>query len=166
MARELLDRCAEALQMTRINVSACALLVAASLAGCRGTDNVEYAGEVHVTSPELVQIGPGIQVIADADEPIFFVGGDYWLYRDGNWFRSNDYRGGYARVDHERVPQELRDVDHPQRYAHYSRNRERTRAAREPTTRTRSRPTTLAPPQPQSPASEQDPSTTTAPHAR
>lgn len=146
--------------MTRMNVSACAVLVAASLAGCAGTGDVEYAGEVHVTSPQLVQISPGVQVIADADEPIFYVSGDYWLYRDGYWFRSNDYRSGYARIEYRRVPQELRDVDRPQLYAHYNRNRDRMRASRETTMRTRSQPTPLAPPQQQTPAPEQEPSTT------
>ncbi len=160
MARELLEGCAEVLQMTRMNVSACAVLVAASLAGCAGTGDVQYAGEVHVTSPQLVQLSPGVQVIADADEPIFFVSGDYWLYRDGYWFRSKDYRSGYARVEYQRVPQELRDVDRPQLYAHYNRNRDRLRASRESSTRTRSQPTPLAPPQQQTPAPDQEPSTT------
>lgn len=153
--------------MTRTRVSACAVLVAASLAGCGSTRDVQYAGEVHVTSPELVQLGPGVQVIADADEPIFFTGGDYWLYRDGYWFRSNDYRSGYARIEYRAVPQELRDIDKPQLYVHYSRNA-RTRAARADSTRTRSRPTPLAPEHEQMPMEEQtqsssptSPSTTT-----
>lgn len=151
--------------MTRMNVSACALLVAASLAGCAGTGDVQYAGEVHVTSPQLVQVSPGVQVLADADEPIFYVSGDYWLYRDGYWFRSDYYQTGYARVEYRRVPQELRDVERPQLYAHYNRNRDRLRAARESNMRTRSQPTPLAPMQQQTPAPEQEQASPTGPSA-
>lgn len=133
--------------MTKTRVSACALVVAASLAGCAGTGDVEYAGEVRVTSPDLVAIGPGVQVIADADEPIFYSSGDYWLYRDGYWFRSDDYRSGYARVEYRAVPQAIRDIDRPQRYVHYNRTAA-TRAARGPTMRTRSPAQPIQEPQP------------------
>ncbi len=124
--------------MTTKRVSACIFVVASSLAGCRGTGEVEYAGEVHVTSPELVEVSPGVQVIADADEPIFYSHGAYWLYRDGYWFRSNDYGRGYARVELTIVPTEVRVIERPQLYVHYSRNYNRTRAARTPNIRQRS----------------------------
>src|SRR6185503_18016444 len=114
--------------MSRTRVSACALFVAASLAGCTGTGDVEYAGEVHVTSPELVYVSPGVQVVADADEPIFYAHGDYWLYRDGYWMRSNDYQRGYVRVEYTYVPQEVRVIERPQIYVQYRRNYGRDRA--------------------------------------
>ena len=124
--------------MTRTRVSALLFVVASSLAGCTGTGDVEYAGEVRVTSPELVEIGPGVQVIADADEPIFFAQGDYWLYRDGYWFRSRDYRSGYARVEFTYVPTQVRVIERPERYVHYRSNLGRNRAARSPQVQRRS----------------------------
>jgi hypothetical protein len=118
----------------------CAWVVAVSLAGCMGTGEVEYAGEVRVTSPDLIEISPGVQVIADADEPIFYSHGDYWLYRDGYWLRSNDYRRGYARVEITYVPQEVRVIERPQLYVQYRRHYGANRAARTPDMRRRSQP--------------------------
>ena len=114
--------------MTRTRISACIFVVASSLAACTGTGDVEYAGEVHVASPELIAVSPGVQVIADADEPIFYASNDYWLYRDGYWFRSNDYRRGYARVEFSYVPQQLRAIEIPQSYVHYRSHMGRDRA--------------------------------------
>ena len=108
--------------MKRTTVSACVFVVAASLAGCGATGDVEYSGEVRVTSPELVAISPGVQVVEDADEPLFYADNNYWLYRDSTWYRSDSYRGGFARVDYTYVPSEIRTIDRPQVYVQYRRN--------------------------------------------
>ena len=99
---------------------------------------MEYAGEVNVTSPELVAISPGVQVVADADEPLFYTQGAYWLYRDGYWFTSSNYYRGFARVDFAVVPQQLRTLERPETYARYERNRGSTRQARTPQMQRRS----------------------------
>ena len=146
--------------MTRTRISACIFVVASSLAACTGTGDVEYAGEVQVSSPELIAVSPGVQVIADADEPIFYANNDYWLYRDGYWFRSNDYRRGYVRVEFSYVPQQIRTIEQPQTYAHYRSHMGRDRAARTPDMRTRSQqpqaqptqPPTYPPPAPSQPS--------------
>ena len=38
--------------------------------------------------PDLVYAAPGVQVIADYDEPVFFSDGLYWRYSGGYWYRS------------------------------------------------------------------------------
>jgi hypothetical protein len=106
-----------------------------------GTGEVDYAGEVRVTSPELIEIYPGVQVIADADEPIFYSHDRYWLYRDGYWHRSTDYRRDYTRVEMTNVPQEVRVIERPQLYVQYRRHYTHDRAARTPDMRRRSQPT-------------------------
>lgn len=116
--------------MRRLRVSACVFAAAASLAACTGSGDVEYAGEVRVTSPELVEIRPGVQVIADADEPLFYADGYYWLYRDGYWLRSDSYRGGFAAVEISYVPERVRAIDQPQLYVQYRRHMGRERQAR------------------------------------
>ena len=93
-----------------------------AILGCAGTGEVEYSGGVVVQSPELVTVQPGVAVIADADAPLFYSDGFYWLYRDGVWLRSDSYRGGFARVDIHLVPQHVRYIDHPEHYTHYSRH--------------------------------------------
>lgn len=130
-------------------VSACVFVVAASLAGCAPTGDVDYAGEVHVTSPELVTISPGVQVVADADEPLFYSDGMYWLYRDNHWYRSDSYRGGFARVEYSYLPQRIRVIEQPQTYVQYRRHGE-GRYARERQMQTRSQqsPATSIPSQP------------------
>ena len=103
---------------------ALALLASAAFAGCTGKGEVEYSGDVHVASADLVTIEPGIQVVADADQPLFYVDGSYYMLHDGIWLRSSSYRGGFARVDH--VPRRLRDLDRPQAYVHYRASQDRT----------------------------------------
>lgn len=129
MARVMLLFTSEVL-MRASRVSAYVFAVAASMAACRGSGDVQYAGDVRVSSPELVMISPGVQVIADADEPLFYSDGSYWLYRDGYWLRSADYRRGFVRVDISYVPQRVRLIERPQTYVQYRRTHMRDYQAR------------------------------------
>lgn len=133
--------------MRATRVSAYVFAAAASLAGCMGTGEVEYAGAVHVSSPELIELQPGVMVVADADEPLFYAVGYYWLYRDGYWLRSNDYRRGFVRVELSYVPQRIRVIDRPQVYVQYRRHHRdySARAGQQPV-RTRPAPGTYPPP--------------------
>jgi hypothetical protein len=89
--------------------------VTATLAGCAATSG----DEVQVASPDLVAVQPGVQVVADADAPLFFADGYYWLYRHGVWLRSETYRGGFAQVDINLVPMQVRSIRRPSAYVHY-----------------------------------------------
>jgi hypothetical protein len=109
--------------MSRLRVFAYAWVVAAALGGCAaGEAEGEYGVDVRVTSPELVAVSPGVQVVADADEPLFYADGYYWLYRDNTWMRSDNYRSGFARIDLNVVPSEIRGIQQPRTYARYRRN--------------------------------------------
>ena len=88
-----------------------------AILGCATTGGYEYG--VAVSSPELVTVQPGVAVVADADAPLFYSDGYYWLYRDGYWARSPSYHGGFARVDINYVPHRVRYIPHPEGYAHY-----------------------------------------------
>jgi len=48
--------------------------------------------------PPLVVVEPGIQVVPDYPEEVFFVDGWYWVRRDGRWFHAHDYRAGWSYV--------------------------------------------------------------------
>ncbi len=87
--------------------------------GCATTGSYEYG--VAVSSPDLVTVQPGVAVVADADAPLFYSDGYYWLYRNGYWARSPSYHGGFARIDYHYVPARVRYIDHPEHYAHYRR---------------------------------------------
>jgi len=97
------------------------LLVLAFVAalGCYAHTGYDYDYGVSVQSPNLVTVQPGLSVVADANYPLFYSDGYYWLYRDGYWLRSPSYRGGFARIDYHMVPQRVRYIDHPEHYTHY-----------------------------------------------
>jgi hypothetical protein len=104
-------------------------IVTAALGACTGTGQVEYGGGVAVTAPDLIEVQPGVQVIADADRPLFFVDGAYFLYRDGIWLRSDRYDRDFVRASV--VPDRLRVIGEPQAYVHYRRTHQVPMEARQ-----------------------------------
>ncbi len=94
-----------------------ATILAATLAG--GCVVRTHRRPVVVTSatPDLVLIAPGVQVIADYDEPIFFADGHYWWYVDGLWYRSAVYTGGWVYVPSP--PVVIVRIGEPHHYRHY-----------------------------------------------
>ena len=75
--------------------------------------------------PPLVTIQPGVSVVQDFDEEVFFTGGYYWAQRDGNWYHSRDHRGTFSYVRQDRVPAAL--VHHePGRYRRFQHDDRRT----------------------------------------
>ena len=68
------------------------------------------------TTPDLVYVGPGVQVVADYDYPVFYSEGFYWRYNNGIWLRSHMYNRGFVRV--HRVPVVVRQIRYPHRYVH------------------------------------------------
>jgi len=100
---------------------------AAALAGCyvSGGADPAYSGGAYATAsadgyaatPDLVTVQPGVQVVADYDEPVFFVDGFYWRFNDGYWYRSNNYYAGW--YFYERPPVAVLRIDRPYTYAHY-----------------------------------------------
>jgi hypothetical protein len=73
-----------------------------------------------VAPPPLVTVEPGIQVVEDQADEVFFVDNYYWVRRDGHWWRSANHRGGWAYVDGPGVPGALVKVPngHYRRYKH------------------------------------------------
>jgi hypothetical protein len=80
--------------------------------------------------PPLVTVEPGVQVVRDADEEVFYVRGWYWHPGpDGWWYRTHDCHGGWVAVPPQAVPGRL--VEMPRgRYRHW-RGEERAREREE-----------------------------------
>lgn len=57
--------------------------------------------------PPMVVIEPGVQVVEDNDEEVFFVSNHYWVRRGPRWYRARDHRGGWVVVDGPGVPPSL-----------------------------------------------------------
>jgi hypothetical protein len=66
---------------------------------------------------DLLEITPGVEVVADWDVPIFFADNYYWWWNDGAWYWSTWYRGGWSRAPH--VPPYVAGISHRENYAHY-----------------------------------------------
>lgn len=93
-------------------------VIAAAAAGCYTSADVGYGGGAYVgPAPALVYAAPGVQVIADYDEPIFFSDGLYWRSYGGVWYSSRVYNGGWAASYN--VPYGVRGIREPGAYAHY-----------------------------------------------
>jgi hypothetical protein len=79
------------------------------------------SGQMHTTAnvsaPELVYIGPNVQVIADYDEPIFYTSSYYWRYDGGVWYRSSNHRSGWVRITV--VPEVITRIERPTAYIRY-----------------------------------------------
>jgi hypothetical protein len=67
--------------------------------------------------PELVYAAPGVQVIADYDEPIFYADGFYWRWYGNQWYRSPYYTGGWTY--YSSPPVVITRIQRPHTYAHY-----------------------------------------------
>ena len=89
---------------------AASLLAAALAVGCAATVAADAYG------PDLVTVSPGVQVIADYDEPIFYSDGFYWRYNSGVWYRSTYYTGGWV---YARPPVAVMRIDRPYAYRYY-----------------------------------------------
>jgi len=109
VARTLLS--AEIMQILLLR----SILLVALAGGCAGTGQFTVTSEV--AAPDLVVISPGVQVIADLDEPIFYSDNYYWRNQGGVWYRSTSHTRGWARV--EVAPVAIRTIERPSAYVHY-----------------------------------------------
>lgn len=56
------------------------------------------AVEVSATAPALAMVAPNVWVVQGYSEPVFYADNGYWLYRNGLWYRSHYYGGGWVRA--------------------------------------------------------------------
>ncbi|MBI5068220.1 MAG: hypothetical protein HZB56_08260 [Deltaproteobacteria bacterium] len=102
------------------------MIAAIALGGCFATvgeDGQMVGGEAAFTlnlpaAPPLVTIQPGVSVVRDWDGEVFYSNGYYWTRNDRYWYRTNDHRGRWSRVEHRSVPVAIAQSP-PGRYRHY-----------------------------------------------
>ncbi|MGZ4419099.1 MAG: hypothetical protein ACXVRV_13130, partial [Gaiellaceae bacterium] len=70
----------------------------------------------YTATPDLVYVGPGVQVIADYDEPIFYADNVYWRFDGSTWYRSTHYTGGWVYAP---PPPSIMRIERPHEYVHY-----------------------------------------------
>jgi hypothetical protein len=73
--------------------------------------------------PPLVVVSPGVQIVPEYDEEVFFVNNYYWVHRDAVWYRTRrcDDRASWRPVRTVYVPPTLVRMP-PGRYRHYYRD--------------------------------------------
>jgi hypothetical protein len=93
---------------------------AALAAGCMGEGTVYYGGGGTLTAttvaPDLVYVSPGVQVVADYDDSIFYADNFYWRYDSGRWYRSSWYTGGWVYAT---PPHAVLSIERPYAYRRY-----------------------------------------------
>ena len=94
------------------------MLVSALLgSGCYADELTPVNAVTGDGTAELVEISPGVEVVADYGTPIFFADDLYWWFDGGIWYSSSWYGGGWTRAGF--VSPRVAGIVHPERYAHY-----------------------------------------------
>lgn len=74
--------------------------------------------DLPVILPPLVVVSPGIRVVPDCDQEVFYTNGFYYVRHDGGWYRSRSHRGGWVLVPGRGVPPGLARMP-PGQYRHW-----------------------------------------------
>ncbi len=86
------------------------LAVMLAVAGC-------YVEPAYPVAANLAYVGPGVEVVADLDYPVFFADGFYWRWHGGYWWRSAYWDRGWVYAT--TVPVGVRGIVRPWGYAHF-----------------------------------------------
>jgi hypothetical protein len=93
------------------------LLLAGATSGCVVHGRARVGATAHVSTPAMVEVSPGVMVIEDYDEPVFYSDGYYWMQSDGVWLRSSYHTGGWVR--YHAVPRGIVSIRSPRAYVRY-----------------------------------------------
>jgi hypothetical protein len=96
---------------------ALALGSSALVAGCVGSGRAGYAVSASYSQPDLAYVSPGVYVVADYNEPVFYTDNSYWRFHNGYWYRSNYYDRGFTY--YQRPPRAVLSIDRPYAYVRY-----------------------------------------------
>jgi hypothetical protein len=98
------------------------LALGLSLLPARARAQVEMSIQIGVpVSPPLVVVQPGIQVVENLDEEVFFVSGWYWCRRGDYWYRARGPRASFVYVEPRFVPYRLAYLPPPGHYRRWNR---------------------------------------------
>lgn len=96
-------------------------------------------------APQLVVVQPGVQVVADHDDEVFFTDGRYWLRRGDAWYRAPRAQAAFVHVEARLVPAVLVTLT-PGRYRRWQPVQAEPVLAPPPPPPTRARPPPPPPP--------------------
>jgi hypothetical protein len=111
--------------MRTIALTLAALIGLPALARAQAT--VDFHLNLPVVLPRLVVVTPGVQVVPEVEEEVFYTGGYYWVRRDAGWYRSRSHRHGWVLVPGRTVPVRLAGLP-PGKYRHWKAEKAERRA--------------------------------------
>jgi hypothetical protein len=98
---------------------AAVLLAAGALAPTAAQAGVNVGIHIDLpAAPPLVVVQPGVRVVEDCDEEVYFASGYYWVRRDHGWYRSRRPRATFVFVEPRVVPVAVARMP-PGRYVRY-----------------------------------------------
>jgi hypothetical protein len=68
--------------------------------------------------PTLAVIQPGVEVVVGLDDEVFHMKHQYWLRRDGDWYRARNHTDAFMYMENHHVPAALLHLA-PGHYRHY-----------------------------------------------
>src|SRR5260370_24137612 len=110
--------------MRKLLLPAVGLLTLAMTTPALGEVQVRIQMGFPTVLPPLVEVQPGVRVVQDFDEEVFFIDGYYWVQRDGNRYRARDHRGFWRYVRPDRLPPALVGYE-PGRYRRWQHDEHR-----------------------------------------
>jgi hypothetical protein len=96
---------------------ALATTTAAIGAGCAGDGTVRYTATATYSQPSLAYVSPGVYVVEDYDQPVFYSNNVYWRYNNGLWYQSRYHDRGF--VYYSRPPRAVVSIQRPYAYVRY-----------------------------------------------
>jgi hypothetical protein len=108
---------------------ALALASALALPALARAQSVDIHVNLPAVLPPMVVVQPGVQVVPEVQEEVFFHDGWYWVRRDQRWYRARDHRGGWVLVPERRVPPRLIGIP-PGHYRNWKAEKEMAKAER------------------------------------
>ena len=81
-------------------------------------------------APTLVEVEPGLRVVPEYGEEVFYYDNVYWTRRSGRWWRAGNYRGGWVEIGPRYVPGHLSRIPDG-RYRRWNNKEERKEEHRE-----------------------------------
>jgi hypothetical protein len=123
---------------TLCGIISVALLSLAPPAGAQLPVDLQIQMGLPVVLPPMVVVQPGLRVVSELDEEVYFVGGWYWVRRGPHWYRARDHRRAWMWIEPRRVPVVLvrippgqyRKIDHARWKAEQREWKERRKADR------------------------------------
>ena len=97
------------------------LILCASLISAEVNVNVDINIGPRIRLPEspgVVLVSPGIMVIEDYPDEVFFVSGFYWTLHGGHWYKCGGHKGRWIKTNRGKVPSAVLKMP-PGKYKHW-----------------------------------------------